>query len=172
MKACSFLLCLCFSVQALTQNATQTVRGVITDKDSKATLPGATVLIYIDSNMIGGDVTDENGKFRMEEIPVGRIDVKVTYIGYGDQYMHSLILTAGKELILQIQMEENIADFEEVVVNAQKEKGEVINDMATVSVRQFSVEETDSTPAAEETLRVWQAILRVFRALMIHAMIS
>lgn len=124
------------------QSTTQTIRGQITDKESKASLPGANVILFYDSTFISGAVTDEEGNFRLNDVNVGRITLKFTYVGYNDVLMQNLILSAGKELILKIEMEESAAMLDEVKIVAGR-KGEVINEMATVSAKQFSVEETE-----------------------------
>ena len=49
--------------------------------DSQLPLPGATVMI-IDSDPVIGTVTDADGNFRLTGIPVGRYNLKVSYIGY------------------------------------------------------------------------------------------
>ncbi len=56
--------------------------------------------------------------------------------------MDNVIVNSGKEVILNIEMEESTALLEEVVIYAQR-NGEVRNEMATVSARQFSVAETN-----------------------------
>ncbi len=70
-----------FAMQAFSQNLTQTVRGTIIDIDSKLPLIGATLVIP-GTNPIIGTTTDVNGIFRLENIPIGRITLQLSYIGY------------------------------------------------------------------------------------------
>jgi len=143
MKLKTTLILLLLPVIAGAQNITQTIRGQIIDKESKATLIGASVLIYDDSVMIGGAAADENGYFRLENAPVGRVTLKFSYIGYEEVFMSNLIITVGKEVIINIEMEESATGLNLVTIAAYQNKGEVNNEMAVVSVRTFSVEETD-----------------------------
>lgn len=49
----------------------------------------------------------------------------------------------GKEVQVEVKLEENAMDMEEVVVRYSKRKDKALNEMALVSSRTFSVEETE-----------------------------
>ncbi|MBN2521029.1 MAG: TonB-dependent receptor [Bacteroidales bacterium] len=134
------LILLSFSLLAFNQNLNQTIRGKIIDKQSQIPLIGVTVIV-LNSNPLIGTISDVNGNFRLEKIPVGRINLKFSYIGYKEQLINNVIITSGKELILEIGLEEEINRLEEVVVKASNRK-EALNQMATVSARSFTVEQT------------------------------
>ena len=89
-----------------------------------------------------GTVSDIDGVFQIDDVPVGRRSLELSYIGYQEIIMDNVIVSSGKEVILNIEMEESTAMLEEVVIYAQR-NGEVRNEMATVSARQFSVAETN-----------------------------
>lgn len=118
---------------------TQTIRGQVLDKQSKQALVGATVAL-VDTGAIRGTVTDINGYFRIEKIPVGRQSVRISFIGYRTTVL-PIIVYSGKEVVLNIELEESVV-AKEVVVTAEKNKQKVNNQMATVSARTFSIEET------------------------------
>ncbi|MBL0052258.1 MAG: TonB-dependent receptor plug domain-containing protein [Bacteroidetes bacterium] len=64
--------------------------------------------------------------------------------------------------ILQIQLEEKIVQANEIVVVAEKKKNAVMNEMANVSARTFSVEETQKFAAAiNDPARMAQAFAGV-----------
>src|SRR6056297_3149497 len=129
------------AAQSNTDKITQNIRGKIIDKDSKSPLPGATVLIT-SAKPVKGTSSDADGKFRFEDVPVGRKDIKVSYVGYGSKQIRYLILKSAKELVLTIELEENVQKIDEVVVKGYR-KDQPINDMAKVSARSFSIEETE-----------------------------
>jgi hypothetical protein len=129
------------AAQSDTDKITQNIRGKVIDKDSKSPLPGATVLIT-SAEPVKGTSSDADGKFRFENVPVGRKDIKVSYVGYGSKQIRNLILKSGKELVLTIELEENVQKIDEVVVKGYR-KDQPINDMAKVSARSFSIEETE-----------------------------
>ena len=92
-------------------------------------------------NQLIGGVCDENGDFVLKNVPVGKQLLEVTYLGYATREI-TVNVTSGRELIVNIDMEEVSITTEEVVVTSRK-KGEIINEMATVSSQSFSIEETN-----------------------------
>ncbi len=122
------------------QNITQSIRGQIIEKQTQTTLLGATIII-LDSNSVIATITDNNGYFLLENIPIGRISLQISYIGFNTVVLSNLNLVSGKELVLNIEMEEKIQTMDEVVITAGK-KGESMNRMASISARPFSVEES------------------------------
>ena len=135
------LLLLGFQFNVSAQSLTQTIRGRIIDRESQAPLIGASVAI-ISTNPINGTITDVDGNFKFEKVPVGRHTLKINYVGYEGQTLPELLLGSGKELVLTIGLTENVRQMQEVVIKAQQEKGRPQNEMATLSSRSISVEET------------------------------
>ncbi|HNX66759.1 MAG TPA: TonB-dependent receptor [Bacteroidales bacterium] len=119
----------------------QTIKGTVIDKNSKVTLAGASVFIP-DSDPLRGAVTDQNGNFRLDNIETGRVRLCIRYLGYEQVCLDNLNLTSGKELVLNIEIEESVTSMSEVVVKAQQDKTTAINTMSAISSRTFSVEES------------------------------
>ncbi len=138
----SFLLLLIVLQLTVVTNAqiTQTIRGTIVDKHTKMTLPGASISIQHGDDL-NGVITDANGLFTMDNIEVGRHTITVSFIGYNSQTLENLVLNSGKELVLNIELEEKVEEIEGIVVTAHK-KHKPVNEMATLSARSFTVEET------------------------------
>jgi len=133
-------LILCVLLPGAVIAQTQIVKGTITDMDSKQPLIGVNVIL-VDSDPFIGAVTDLDGKFRMEEVPVGRQTFMIKYIGYKTQTMSNVLVTAGKQVVLTIELEESVESLNEVVITADSDKDRPINEMAKVSARTFSLEE-------------------------------
>ncbi len=127
-----------FSIAVHAQN--QTVKGVILDAQVDYPLIGATIRM-IDSNPLIGTVTDLKGKFRLENVPVGRQSFQVSYLGYKNITLPNVLVTAGKEVVLYIKLEESVEKLSEIVVTAEANKDMPINELAKVSARTFSLEE-------------------------------
>lgn len=140
MKNYISLLFLLTIFTTYSQEITQTIRGTVTDKETYQPLIGAKVVV-LDSSPLIGAVTDANGNFRLEGVPVGRQTIRCTYVGY-EAITRNNIDVASKEVILNIGMIEAVNIMNKVEVEAHK-KGETINKMATVSARSFSVEESN-----------------------------
>lgn len=133
------------------QSHVQTIRGTVTDKVAKAPLPGANIIL-LDSDPLRGTVTDTNGMFRLEKVPIGRVSIKVTYLGYEDVVMVNLELNSSKEMILDIGMDEKVFTGREVVIHADVDKSQPINKMSTVSARVFCIEETEKYAGARSDI--------------------
>ncbi len=128
---------------AFAQSVTQTVRGRVIDADSKFPLIGVSVVLLAnDSSMIKGVTTDESGYYRITDVPLGRQTLKYSYIGYKNVILSNVMVTSGKEVILDVSLEESAMSLESVEVVASR-SGEAQNEMAVVSARAFTVEETD-----------------------------
>ena len=128
-------------IQVNAQEVTQTIRGKIVDQDSRATLIGANILVVASDPILGAS-TDLDGTFRIENVPLGRTNLKVTYLGYEEKVIPNVIVEAGKEVVLEIELAESVVNMEEVKVTAKKNKAEALNEMAMVSAKSFTVEET------------------------------
>ncbi len=129
------------------QPLTQTIRGTVVDKVSQTTLPGASVVL-VNSDPLVGTTTDPDGNFKLSQIPVGIHTLRISFVGYKEITMPNIIVNSGKEVVLTITIEEDITQLDEIVVRPDVEKNKPINEMATVSTRTFSVEETRKFAAA------------------------
>lgn len=132
---------LCLGTTSMAQGHTQTVRGTVVDSDTREPLIGATVVVKNTDPSIG-NTTDLDGRFILSNVPVGRIDVQVRMVGYEEQLLTNLLVNSAKELVLDVRMQESLVQLKEAVVSGKKGHGEVRNDMATMSTRKISVEET------------------------------
>lgn len=129
-----------FLVQfVFSQELTQTIRGVVIDKQTQSPLPGAVISI-LNTEPIVATTSDEDGKFRFDNVLLGRKQLKIALISYKEKFQ-TVVLTTGKETVLNIEMEESAVQGQEVVVSAEVDKTKTNNKMATVSSRVFSTEE-------------------------------
>lgn len=124
---------------------TQTIRGKVLDQANQMPIVGATVTI-IDTNPIVGDATDVNGQFKIINVPIGRRSIKVTSIGYEERIIPNILIGSGKEAIIDVDLIESITQMDEVVVVDEGVASLPVNEMAQVSARSFTVEETKRFP--------------------------
>lgn len=133
------LLLLVMSSTAMAQPV-QTVRGVVRDRATAAPLPYASVNV---TDVAGkGVATYNNGRFIIESVPVGRHTIEVSMVGYETTLLREVLVTSGRELLLEIDMDEQIAQVDEVVVVARVNKEQPLNTTALTGARMFSVDET------------------------------
>ena len=127
---------------ALAQNPGQSVRGLVVDAFTGNPIIGATIKV-VDSNPVIATITDEKGEFSIKDVQAGRYSFNASFIGYGSQTISNLMVIAGKESILNFKLEEKATRLDEIVVKASIAKERPLNDMALISARSFSVEETE-----------------------------
>jgi hypothetical protein len=98
---------------------TGTLTGTILDADSKTSLEFATInILGADSTLVSYKLTDKEGKFLLDKLPVRRkLFVSVTYTGYSE-YRSAIELQPGKIDTLQVLLTLNTKDSNGVVVTA------------------------------------------------------
>lgn len=144
MKIKLLSFCLLFSISVAAQHATQKIRGIVQDKQTKQTLVGANIVVN-KTNL--GAVSDENGAFVIENIPVGRVSLKCQFVGYEPFAIDDILLSSTKEVYLEIELKAGNIEVGEVVVSAAKNAFEAVNPLSVVSTRSFTAEETDRIAA-------------------------
>jgi hypothetical protein len=133
-------IALIVTINAFNQDITQVVRGKIVDAETQVALPFATVTVVTMDPPIGA-ISDADGNFRIENVQVGRHNIQVSYVGYESKVIPELLVSSGKEVILNIGLKEKISQMDEVVIKAYTKKDKPLNSMSTLSARTFSVEE-------------------------------
>lgn len=142
------ILFLSISVHAL--DNTQIIRGKVIDKYSKAPIENVAIelLNYLPRKVA---LSNKEGKFRIEAVPYGRHKLLAKIDGYEDIVINGLEVTAGKEVVLVLQLEEKVKIdiiFPETPPTnstpkeiALSNKDVPNNELAISSVRKLSVNE-------------------------------
>ncbi|MBI5021695.1 MAG: TonB-dependent receptor [Ignavibacteriales bacterium] len=130
-----------FQTFTFSQKLSQTVRGTILDIDNKLSLIGANVSI-VGTDPVIGTTTDMNGIFKFENVPIGRITLRISSLGYETKIIPDIVVNSGKEVVLDLSMQESAVKMDEVVITPNENKGEALNDMSLISSRSISLEET------------------------------
>lgn len=133
---------LCISLPALTmlyaQQPVQTVKGVITDKASERPLVNVSVLI---PGTTLGTKTDSLGRYSLPAVPLGRHQLSFSIVGYKTITIPEVLVTAGKQVVLDVPLDEAISALNGVTVTSRTRKGMAANEFAGSSARSFSMEE-------------------------------
>ncbi|MFN8209228.1 MAG: carboxypeptidase-like regulatory domain-containing protein [Bacteroidales bacterium] len=127
------------SGNVICQGLTGIIVGVVTDKESGIPLPGVNISAVPSGK---GCSTDSTGHFILDGIQVGRVDLRFSMIGYEASELRNLVVSSGRYLQVQVDLQEKVEVLDEVVVKAFT-KDKPLNPMATVSARSFSVDETE-----------------------------
>jgi hypothetical protein len=125
----------------------QTIRGRIIDLDSETPLLGVNILLASEGPQ-RGTITDADGYFRFENVPVGRHELNCSYIGYEPETRSNLVLSSGKEFVVNIQMEESVTVLDGARIVHLSNKSKPINDLAVVSGRSFTAYEVENYPGS------------------------
>jgi hypothetical protein len=124
------------------QEMSQTIRGIISDKDTREPIIGAAVQVFIDGKSLG-TATDAQGKFKLLQVPLGRANIKVSYIGYEARNLSDILVHSAKEVILNIELTEKIELMNDVLIKANKDKSRANNELILVSGRSFTVDQAN-----------------------------
>lgn len=119
----------------------QTVKGRVVDKVTGIGLPGAIVQLRASGHNLA-TTSNNDGYYKLSGVPVGRQSFVFTYTGYKPVPLNDVIVASGKEIVLNIELEENAVAIDEVVVKAGSDT-DVVNTMQAANMKSFSIEETE-----------------------------
>lgn len=91
------------------------LRGVISDKTTEATLPGATVVVAGTNN---GTTTNIDGEYILTNIPEGTTTVIFSFVSYKTDTL-VVDITGGETKVADVQLSPDNIDLEEIVISAQ-----------------------------------------------------
>ncbi|MCP9756868.1 hypothetical protein EGI26_17015 [Lacihabitans sp. CCS-44] len=106
---------LIFSHSTFAQNI---VRGKILDARTSEGMPFANVYI---ANSTKGTQTDQNGNFQLSNVPLGNIQLLVSYVGY-QNYGQTIKVDENSQLELTIRIKANENTFTEIEVKSKRDK--------------------------------------------------
>lgn len=125
----------------------QTIRGSVIDKDTKQPIQGATIVVR-NNNFLKSALSDSNGVFNIQNVTLGRQEVEITMMGYQKIIFPETLVGSAKENVLNIEMVSDAVLLESVTVKHHRDRQKSSNQMATVSARSFTVEETNRYAAS------------------------
>lgn len=134
-----FMLVALVSVDCAAQVPQQNIRGRVSDAITGEPLPFSTVILKAKTPV--GVTTDSVGIFVFKNIPIGRYDIEVFYIGYDPVKIPEILLTSQKEVLLDIALNVSSTNLSEVVVRPRINKTGTLNTMAVAGGRMLSMEE-------------------------------
>ncbi len=136
LTALVFLSCFC---PVFSQDLLQTIRGYVTDIETGLPLPGANIIIT-NSIPLVGTTADSAGKFSLD-VSTGRISLKITFLGYEDFLLRDVLLTTGREVIINAGLREKVVRTEEIIIRSGAGKNVSISKMASVSTSTIRTED-------------------------------
>lgn len=137
MKKILLILLLLTSIKVSAQVGT--IRGRVVDNMTEQPLVGAAIVLLTDSAV--GTSTDANGRYNLDNLPVGRVSLNISFIGYEKVTLPNIEVISGKDVPVDVRMTESFNSLDEVVITSGPKKDRALNTLAVVSARQVSVEE-------------------------------
>jgi hypothetical protein len=131
---------LVLSGSAAFAQVTGKVTGTVTDSDTGEPLVGAQVVVE-GTNL--GNVTNEDGYYFINNIPVGLKQLTAQYLGYQTTTNEQRIL-AGQTMTLEFSLSSEVVQAEGIVALIEREPL-IIRDN-TISKTRFTAEETQNLP--------------------------
>jgi outer membrane receptor for Fe3+-dicitrate len=93
------------------------IEGIIIDANTKETMVGATVVI---EGTTMGTTANLNGEYRLTNVPVGEVNLRVSFISYEPVVVEKIKIERGKIISLNIEMETISQTLEGVTVTARR----------------------------------------------------
>lgn len=143
------------------QELVQTIKGTVVDADSYIPLPGATVIVTGISPPLGA-VTDASGRFRIENVPVGRHSIEVSYMGYESYVVPEVVVVSGKETDLRLQIREKVTRLNVVEISADSGNNDLLSRIEMLGAHQINMEQAGRyAGAADDPARLVSAFAGV-----------
>ncbi len=117
------------------------ISGRVIDDESKVPLIGANIVVQ-GVDPLAATSSDAEGRFKIDNLPTGRHNVVISYLGYETKEIDQLLISAGKPISLLAELRESPISINTVIVSNQIDPTAPLNEMAINSARSFSVEET------------------------------
>ena len=115
-----------FTVYAETENGS--ITGIIVDDSTTTPVSYASVALLsaADSSILNGMITNDQGKFQFNDLPYGKYNLKVTFVGYKPVVIKDLeVSRQNKTIDLQnLKIREDYKKLEEAIIVGQRLKGE------------------------------------------------
>ncbi len=122
------------------QTGGQNLRGTIKDADTGQPLIGASIYL---PDLGQGATTDSLGRYRLDSLMPGRYEVEASFIGCESLEIPEILITSGKERVLDIALRETITDLDAVVVRAAR----ALTESISPTLQLLTQEETLRFPA-------------------------
>ena len=106
MKRIILFPLLFISIFAFSQNirVKANLKGVVTDAQTSEVLPFANVVLFQDSEMVQGVLSDFDGNYSFRNIPVGEYKLRISFIGFTPVELTGIIISPNQTRSIDIKM--------------------------------------------------------------------
>ena len=151
IKVIYFLLFCNFSI--LFSQETGSLKGKIIDAQTRESLP--FVSIIVEGTNIGTS-TDEFGMFTINNVPLGYVKIKASFLGFQTQLSDDYLVTIDKTPYIFIELFQSSEQLDEVVVQSKLFKNSL---ESPLSVQSLGIAEIEKNPGGNrDVLKVIQSL--------------
>ncbi|WP_437373075.1 TonB-dependent receptor [Maribacter litoralis] len=116
------------------------IKGQIIDEQSEISLMGVSIEL-LDQDIATGTITSDDGYYQLDNVPIGRQTIRISYLGFETITIPNIIVSSGKDAVVNVQLKESFGDLDEVIITSERRKDKPINPLASVSAIQFGMDE-------------------------------
>lgn len=115
---------------------TGSLSGVVKESGSSKPIAGASIRVISQDNakVLKGAYSNANGKFTVNNIPVGTYRISFTSVGFKTLEKGSVNITENSTTQLDASLDQELINFNDVIVTASRKQEKVLEAPASVSV--------------------------------------
>ncbi len=119
------------------------ISGTVTDKATQQKIAAASIQLV---GSVIGTIADSLGNFRITAIPLNTYSIKISSLGYVSKTYYNIIIGAGNETNLSVELDPSAEQLEDVVISSGKKTVRVASLETPLSVQRLTSEEIKSSP--------------------------
>jgi len=155
-KVAAPLLMVLFLGLSIYAGAQGRLSGKVVDRSTQKPLAGISVTLQ-DTTI--GTTTDSAGAFGFSDLTIKAYNILFSGVGYQPQTLFNIVISAGNETILNIELEPAVASLSEVVVKSNRRTAAAATIETPLSVQRLTTEEIRSNPGGNfDISKVIQAL--------------
>jgi hypothetical protein len=133
-----------FLTASMAWGQTGQIAGQVVEAETGDPLPGVNVVLPELSGR--GTSTNQDGQFRLINVPPGTYTVQATFVGYETATVEGVQVNQDLTAEITIEMQENVAELEGVTVQAEQE---VVKSDLSASRADINAEDIENLPATD-----------------------
>lgn len=141
-----FLLLLAVGLHGALAQKTGVVKGRVFDVKNNEAVPFVNVVVY---RTTVGVAADENGFFRIENVPVGYARLEVSSVGYKTGVSGEFMVSASSERTVDVGLEEMATELEQVTVRANPYRKTL---ESPISIQRIGIAEIEKNPGGNRDI--------------------
>ena len=139
----------------------QSIKGIVYDIETNNPLVGANVML-LESNPPKGAATDLNGNYKIENVPLNRYNIQISFVGYDPVIISEVMVTTGKEVVINTGLKQSVLQMSDVTVKAYSKKEQTPEYNGICKVQDHSLlKKPGGMRAGWMILHVWHPHLQV-----------